>query len=92
MLGSTLCQGVTSIPADIKWGPNLAVAFGKLVVMPTIGLVSVSLLHAVVPIRGDVAPSVYFAMLIVTCSPTANNINVMAEVGGCSFWFICIIV
>ncbi len=80
MLGSTLCQGVASVPADFRWAPNLAVAFGKLVIMPTIGLVSVLLLHAMIPTRGEVTQSMFFAMLIVTCSPTANNINVMAEV------------
>ena len=37
-------------------------------------------LHVVFPLRGEIVPSLYFAMLIVTCSPTANNINVMAEV------------
>ncbi len=80
MLGSTLCQGVASIPRDFRWAPNLAVAFGKLVIMPTIGLLSVIGIHSFLPVSNEIIQSMYFAMLIVTTTPTANNINVMAEV------------
>jgi len=82
MLGSTLTQGVKSIPEDFRWAPNLAVAFGKLIIVPTIATVVVCMFHSFVPIQTDTAASLYFAMLIVTCTPTANNINVMAEIGG----------
>jgi predicted permease len=82
MLGATLATGIKAIPADFRWAPNLAVAFGKLVIMPAIGTMSVYFLHEIIPVKASIAPSLFFAMLIVTCSPTANNINVMAEIGG----------
>jgi predicted permease len=82
LLGSTLSQGVKSIPSDFRWGPNLAVAFGKMVVIPVIGIFSVLLLDSILYIKPQIKSSLYFAMLVVTSSPTANNINVMAEIGG----------
>jgi predicted permease len=83
MLGSTLTEGVKAIPKDFRWGPNLAVAFGKLVLQPLIATISVIICHEVFPmVHAKNQASLYFAMLIVTCTPTANNINVMAEVGG----------
>ena len=82
MLGSTLTEGVKSIPSDFRWAPNLAVAFGKLVLMPSIATVAIYCIHSAIPVRTENAASLYFAMLIVTCTPTANNINVMSEIGG----------
>jgi predicted permease len=82
MLGSTLYEGVKAVPEDFRWVPNLAVAFGKLVIQPAIATVTVCVLHSILPIGENNAASMYFAMLIVTCTPTANNINVMAEIGG----------
>jgi predicted permease len=84
LLGSSLATALAGIPPGFRWGPHFAVAFGKLVVMPAVGLVSVVALHPVLPVEAGAAPSLFFAMLLVTACPTANNINVMAELGGAS--------
>jgi predicted permease len=82
MLGCTLSQGISSFPPDFRWLPNLGVALGRLIIVPSIAVLTVLWLHSVLPVKEAYAPSLFFAMLIVSCSPTANNINVMAEIGG----------
>lgn len=80
MLGATVCQGISSVPPGYRWAPNLAISFGKLVAMPALCLLTVLILHELIPVKKNASSALYFAMLIVTCTPTANNINVMAEV------------
>jgi predicted permease len=83
LLGSTLTQGVKNIPPDFRWIPNLGVAFGKMVVMPSIGVFTILfIVDNIVMVSSAVKPSLYFALLVVSATPTANNINVMAEIGG----------
>ncbi len=50
--------------------------------MPLIGLISVIFLNSVLVIPAESAPALFFAMLVVTCTPTGNNIQAMAEIGG----------
>jgi len=84
MLGSTLTEGMSKIPKDYNWKPNLAIAFGKLILQPLIATITVIILHEclMLKLNNNIGASLYFAMLIVTCTPTANNVNVMAEVDG----------
>jgi predicted permease len=82
MLGSTLSQGLSSIPDDFQWAPNLAIAFGRLVIVPAIAMLTLFCIDKVVVINEEIKSSLYFAMLVVTCTPTANNINVMVQIEG----------
>jgi predicted permease len=89
MLGSTLTETIEKMRTTHQpflWKENLAVAFGKLMLQPFIATMSVLLLHHILPMSSNSSSrqeaSLYFAMLIVTCTPTANNVNVMAQIGG----------
>jgi len=60
----------------------ISVAFAKMVVMPTIGLFIGYTLKAFQVVPGPTGPSFYLVAMIVTATPTANNIMVMAELAG----------
>lgn len=60
----------------------ISVAFAKMVVMPTIGLFVGYTLKAFQVVPGPTGPSFYLVAMIVTATPTANNVMVMAELAG----------
>ena len=63
--------------------PSLMVVFGKMVVMPAIGLATALGLRAMhYRIGSQVDASFYLVVMIVTCTPTANTCMVMAELAG----------
>eukprot|EP00047_Mylnosiga_fluctuans_P023374 m.137126 g.137126 ORF g.137126 m.137126 type:complete len:120 (-) comp9559_c2_seq8:63-422(-) len=70
-------QGVswTAVP----WRASILIVVCRMVLVPAIGLGAVVLLRLAFP---DFPPSMYLAMLMVTATPTANNIMVMAELAG----------
>jgi predicted permease len=60
-----------------------AIVVGKMIVMPAIGIVSALLLKNYVwNIPEDIAAPFYLVLMIVTITPTANNVMVMVELSG----------
>lgn len=72
-------MAISSSPGG-KWLPHLSVAFGKLVVMPLLGVASLLALRPLYPLDEGLRQSLFFAMLVVTCSPTAGNIAATAGI------------
>ena len=64
------------------WRINLMVVFCKMVLMPCVGICETLLLRQFVPMDAGVDASFYLVVMIVTATPTANSIAVMAEFGG----------
>jgi len=64
------------------WGINLCVVFAKMVIMPGVGVLQTVLLRKVVNIDPDMDASFYLVVMLVTVTPTANNVASMAELGG----------
>lgn len=64
------------------WRINLLVVFCKMVLMPCVGICETLLLRKFVPMDAGVDASFYLVVMIVTATPTANSIAVMAEFGG----------
>lgn len=58
------------------------VVLGKMVIMPVLGVGCVILLSLVYKIPGDIDASFYLTLLIVTATPTANNVMTMAVQAG----------
>ena len=65
--------------SSVPRGTLCAVAVGKMVVMPAIGA-AVGLALKRSGLTGD--PNVLLVAMVVTCTPTANNIVIMAELAG----------
>merc|ERR1712232_397476 len=85
VLGSSLANGFDR--ASIHWPTTVAVTLGRLVVMPGIAYTAVYWMMALTTgplLFGNEMhlESAVVVGLIVTCSPTANNIVVMAELWG----------
>lgn len=64
------------------WMVNLMVVVCKMVLMPCVGICETLLLRKMITIDDAVDASFYLVVLIVTATPTANSIAVMAEFGG----------
>eukprot|EP00668_Euglena_longa_P003639 GGOE01004259.1.p1 GENE.GGOE01004259.1~~GGOE01004259.1.p1 ORF type:complete len:373 (-),score=100.57 GGOE01004259.1:306-1424(-) len=79
ILGSSLAQGASW--ASVRWQTNLLIAFAKLVVMPAIGIGTVYVLRFLLP-AGHVTPALGLVAMMVTGTPTANNVLVMVKVSG----------
>eukprot|EP00191_Tetraselmis_sp_GSL018_P013793 CAMPEP_0177580568 /NCGR_PEP_ID=MMETSP0419_2-20121207/1633_1 /TAXON_ID=582737 /ORGANISM="Tetraselmis sp., Strain GSL018" /LENGTH=412 /DNA_ID=CAMNT_0019069451 /DNA_START=389 /DNA_END=1628 /DNA_ORIENTATION=- len=79
ILGASLSKGAdwTTVP----WSLNLSIAVSKLCVMPVVGVSMAFLLKAFLPEGTQVDAGFYLVVMIVTCTPTANNLMVMAELG-----------
>ncbi|KAK3288415.1 hypothetical protein CYMTET_4108 [Cymbomonas tetramitiformis] len=80
ILGASLSRGANL--KEIPLRSNIAVLISKMVVMPAIGVGTYFFLKAVFDIDENIDASVYLVVLIVTCTPTANNVLVMADVAG----------
>eukprot|EP00929_Paragymnodinium_shiwhaense_P028818 TRINITY_DN16631_c0_g1_i1.p1 TRINITY_DN16631_c0_g1~~TRINITY_DN16631_c0_g1_i1.p1 ORF type:complete len:472 (-),score=71.89 TRINITY_DN16631_c0_g1_i1:224-1639(-) len=80
ILGNSLAKGAKKSPVSFRTAA--AIAFAKMVVMPAIGLGITLLSQAYFPISDPVGDAFYLVAMIVTATPTANNIMVMAELAG----------
>ena len=59
------------------------IILGKLVIMPAIGVGTAMLLrYHILSIPEDIDASFYLVVMLVMATPTANNVMVMAELGG----------
>lgn len=81
ILGCSLAKGAQS-SGKIYWRCNLAATFGKMVVMPLIGTGTVFVMKEFMHISKDIDAPFILVMLTLTCTPTANSILVMSELGG----------
>lgn len=81
ILGGSLAKGVNTEVVSIRTAA--ALAFGKMVIMPLVGIVltlSVKALRLVPP--DDMDDSFLLVCLVCSATPTANNIMVMAQLAG----------
>lgn len=81
ILGGSLAKGVNTEVVSIRTAA--ALAFGKMVIMPLVGIVltlSVKALRLVPP--DDMGDSFLLVCLVCSATPTANNIMVMAQLAG----------
>ena len=62
----------------------LMIVFLKLVMMPICAIAAVYGLRTMISIPDNIDAPFYLVMLVVACTPTANNVMVMAEIGGVS--------
>lgn len=76
ILGASLSRGAHW--KTLPLGLNMSVAVSKMAVMPAVGLATAALLRQSLP--GQPA-SFYLVAMMETCTPTANNLMVMAELG-----------
>ena len=83
ILGCSLSQGMRMRPPAVPWSTNIGIAFAKLVLMPAFGILTALVLHgAGVTLGNGADDSFYLVVMIVTCTPTANSLLVMAELAG----------
>ena len=62
----------------------LGIVLGKMVVMPIIGISTVWILKSyVLHIPAEISGAFYLVLMIVFLTPTANNVMIMIELGGC---------
>eukprot|EP00929_Paragymnodinium_shiwhaense_P000541 TRINITY_DN100787_c0_g1_i1.p1 TRINITY_DN100787_c0_g1~~TRINITY_DN100787_c0_g1_i1.p1 ORF type:complete len:489 (-),score=85.14 TRINITY_DN100787_c0_g1_i1:55-1521(-) len=80
ILGNSLAKGAKKSPVSMRTAA--AVAFAKMVVMPAIGLSVTLLSQAYFPVPQPIDDAFYLVAMIVSATPTANNIMVMAELAG----------
>ena len=64
------------------WVINLLVVFCKMVVMPAVGVASTLLLRKLIYVDEAMDASFYLVVMLVSATPTANNIVSMCELGG----------
>jgi len=78
VLGSNLSKGgnLRAIPCRT----NLGIIATKQLMMPAITLVLIHFLSHAIPLAED--PSIALVMIIMTCTPTANNLMIMVELSG----------
>eukprot|EP00463_Aulacantha_scolymantha_P001828 TRINITY_DN2452_c0_g2_i1.p1 TRINITY_DN2452_c0_g2~~TRINITY_DN2452_c0_g2_i1.p1 ORF type:complete len:203 (+),score=44.87 TRINITY_DN2452_c0_g2_i1:63-611(+) len=74
LLGAKLSNGAQW--GEVKWSTNLLIAFVKMIIMPCVGVGEVYLLRLLIDLDGNMAPTFYLVVMIVTCTPTANSIMV----------------
>eukprot|EP00667_Euglena_gracilis_P012266 EG_transcript_12571 len=79
ILGASLAQGAAW--ASVRWQTNLLIALAKLIIMPAVGVATVYLMKLVLP-TGHVPPALGLVAMVVTGTPTANNVLVMVKVAG----------
>ena len=87
LLGSTLAKGVAqrdNLRAAVSFRLALCVAVAKLVVMPSIGLATGLAIHGWGLVAASTSRTFFLVSMIVTCTPTANSIVLMAELAGCN--------
>ena len=64
------------------WATNALVVLCKMVLMPCVGVLEALLIRWAVELDGPADSSFFLVVMVVTVTPTANNIAVMAEVAG----------
>lgn len=79
VLGSALAKGARK---TISIRLALSVAFGKLIVMPSIGLLIISVGKSQHWICSGIDDTFFLVVSVLSATPTANNIMVMAELAG----------
>eukprot|EP00325_Prymnesiales_sp_UTEX-LB-985_P028914 CAMPEP_0174729482 /NCGR_PEP_ID=MMETSP1094-20130205/53805_1 /TAXON_ID=156173 /ORGANISM="Chrysochromulina brevifilum, Strain UTEX LB 985" /LENGTH=394 /DNA_ID=CAMNT_0015931605 /DNA_START=17 /DNA_END=1201 /DNA_ORIENTATION=+ len=87
LLGSTLAKGVAqrqNLRAAISCRLALCIAVAKLAVMPSIGLGTGLAIRAWGLVAASTSRTFFLVSMIVTCTPTANSIVLMAELAGCN--------
>lgn len=63
----------------------VGIVLGKMVVMPIIGISTVWVLkNYVLDIPAEISGAFYLVLMIVFITPTANNVMIMIELGGCA--------
>eukprot|EP00656_Telonema_subtile_P010196 TRINITY_DN1487_c0_g1_i5.p2 TRINITY_DN1487_c0_g1~~TRINITY_DN1487_c0_g1_i5.p2 ORF type:complete len:256 (+),score=69.45 TRINITY_DN1487_c0_g1_i5:305-1072(+) len=82
ILGASLASFSFSSLKEAPWGTNLCVVLAKMVLMPLFGVLTAFGLRAVISFPPGMDASFLLVVMIVSCTPTANNIAVMAELGG----------
>ena len=86
ILGVTLAQShLSSAPKSALMSSKTmaAIVIGKLVVMPSIGVLSAVICKNYLwNIPDDIDASFYLVLMIVFITPTANNVMVMVELSG----------
>lgn len=80
VLGATLAAGANFEALPVRVG--VAIVLCKMVLLPAFMTLAVYLLIRIVPAPHPQATSLWLVALIVTCTPTANNVAVMAQLGG----------
>ena len=82
ILGCNLASFGWDTIVKAPWKINLMVVFAKMVLMPAFGAFTAISLHRVLPLPPKVDASFFLVVMIVTATPTANTVAVMAELGG----------
>lgn len=81
ILGATLAGGgaMRELPLRV----NVLIVVTKMVVVPTVVFLAVAFLRTwlLTSAPRKVSNAVWFVVLVCSCTPTANNINVMAQLG-----------
>ena len=82
-LASSFQRGWRTVVRVVPLRVNLAVLLAKMVAMPLFGLLTALMLKTFVSVDGGAGNDSFFlVVMIVTCTPTANSMLVMAEVAG----------
>ena len=77
ILGSSLSQGADFEALPLRVG--MAITVCKMVVMP---LLMSLIVYGLIRLVDGKDPAMWLVALIVTCTPTANNVGIMAHLGG----------
>ena len=77
LLGSSLSQGADFEALPLKVG--MAITFCKMVLMP---LLMSLVVYGLIRLVNGKDPAMWLVAFIVTCTPTANNVGIMANLGG----------
>ncbi len=80
VLGTTLAKGARW--NSVRLSTNLLIALSRLVIMPCIGIVTVKVLARMHICPPHVIGPLSLVAMIVTATPTANNIMIMAQLAG----------
>eukprot|EP00300_Choanocystis_sp_HF-7_P042272 c9032_g1_i1.p2 GENE.c9032_g1_i1~~c9032_g1_i1.p2 ORF type:complete len:155 (-),score=40.95 c9032_g1_i1:324-788(-) len=64
----------------VPWTTNILIAIAKLLIMPIVGIISALILRSI--FHNTMSAMFYLVVMVVTATPTANNIVVMAQVAG----------
>lgn len=81
ILGMKLSEGLKDFKS-LPWATIILLAFGKMVVMPCVGIGTAFLLNWTNIIDESIDASFYVMCMLVTATPTANNVMVMIELSG----------
>uniref|UniRef100_A0A7S0QU83 Auxin efflux carrier component n=1 Tax=Pyramimonas obovata TaxID=1411642 RepID=A0A7S0QU83_9CHLO len=80
ILGANLHAGASF--AAVPWTVNAAVALCRMVLMPIAGGFMAVAIHSLIPLDAGLDASFYLVVMILSATPTANNIMIMVERSG----------